>query len=103
VLALAAPQRHTGMMANVPTWRESGVDAVFLNWRGVVGPRAMSPAQVSYWESVLERLAKTPEWMRNVEHDFQINDYKSSAETKALWNTQYNEIRASMVQLGLIK
>lgn len=102
-LALGAPQRHTGIMANVPTWRESGVDAVFLNWRGVVGPKAMTSAQVSYWESILERLSKTPEWMRNVEQDFQIGDYKSSAEAKALLSSQFNEIKASMAQLGLIK
>ena len=44
VVAVAAPQRLPGPMAEVPTWREQGVNAVVSNWRGVVGPRNLTPA-----------------------------------------------------------
>ena len=38
-IALAAPQRLAGQHANIPTWKEQGLDVVEGNWRGVVGPK----------------------------------------------------------------
>src|SRR5262249_30744287 len=39
IVAVASPQRLSGAIAQVPTWREQGVNAVVSNWRGVVGPK----------------------------------------------------------------
>jgi len=102
-IALAAPQRHSGMMASVPTWRDLGVDAVFLNWRGVVGPKQLSTQQITYWESTIEKLSKMPEWQKNIEESFQINDFSASRQTTTLWQKQIKQIQASMTQLGLTK
>ena len=38
VLAVTSPQRLTGALSFVPTWRELGVDVVSGSWRGVMGP-----------------------------------------------------------------
>ena len=47
-LAISSPRRLSGDLAQVPTWRESGVDAVFDTWRGMVGPKGMSAGQIAY-------------------------------------------------------
>ena len=43
-------------IAQIPTWREQGIDAVFGNWRGVVGPKGVSAAQLAYWDDVFSKL-----------------------------------------------
>ena len=48
LLAVSSPQRLAGALADVPTWREQGYDAVVSQWRGVVGPKGMAEAQVAY-------------------------------------------------------
>ena len=39
IIALTAPRRLGGVLANVPTWREQGIEAVVSSWRGVIGER----------------------------------------------------------------
>ncbi|MBI3938244.1 MAG: tripartite tricarboxylate transporter substrate binding protein, partial [Betaproteobacteria bacterium] len=56
ILAVSAPRRLAGALAGVPTWREQGAEVVVDNMRGVVGPKALGAAQVSYWEAVLSRM-----------------------------------------------
>lgn len=38
LIAVTSPARLGGVLADVPTWREQGYDAVVSNWRSVVGP-----------------------------------------------------------------
>jgi len=45
LLAIGAPERLSGVLADVPTWREQGYDAVVSNWRGLWGPKGMTDAR----------------------------------------------------------
>ena len=56
ILGIAAPQRMTGALAAVPTWKEQGADIVVSNWRAVIGPKAMSAAQIAWWDQSLQAL-----------------------------------------------
>jgi len=42
--------------AETPTWVEQGYDAVFSNWRGFVGPKGMTPAQIAYWDGIFAKV-----------------------------------------------
>ena len=64
VIAISSPERQRGELAAIPTWREQGINAVFDNWRGVIGPRGMSAAQVGFWEEALATVVATDEWRR---------------------------------------
>ena len=48
VLAVAAPKRLSGPLADAPTWKELGVDFTSGSWRGIVGPKGLTQAQVTY-------------------------------------------------------
>src|SRR6185436_291059 len=52
VLAITSPQRMEGVFAQVPTWKENGIDVVIGQWRGIMAPPGISPAQIAYWEEV---------------------------------------------------
>jgi putative tricarboxylic transport membrane protein len=60
LLAVLAPQRLRGVLAQVPTAREQGVELVWPTVRGVyVGP-GVSPADHEAWVQVLRRMMATP-------------------------------------------
>lgn len=102
-LGVSSAQRQPGAMSHVPTWREAGLDVVFSSWRGVIGPKSMTPAQVGYWENVLARLTRTPEWARELERNYWEAGYLGSAETRRQLDAQYAEYRTLLGELGLAR
>src|SRR6267154_2577747 len=68
-IGVSSERRIGGVLADVPTWREQGVDAVFSNWRGVVAPKGMTPEQIQYWDDLFAKTMETP---RSEEHTSEL-------------------------------
>jgi putative tricarboxylic transport membrane protein len=63
VLAHTADHRvGEGVMAEIPTCIEEGIDGTFVNWRGIFGPPNMPDYAVKYWSDKLGEMVETPEW-----------------------------------------
>ena len=103
VVAVAAPQRFGGALANVPTWKELGVDLVFGGWRSIVGPPGLTPDQVAYWEGVLRKATQVPEWKADLEKNYWSDDFVTSAQFKKDLDRDYAAMKAVLVDLGLAK
>lgn len=103
VIAVAAPQRLPGTLAVAPTWREQGVDHVYGNWRGIFGPKGLTPAQVGYWESALRRMAQTPEWKGDLEKNHWTEHFLTGAALGKEIEKEYSELKATLVDVGLAK
>jgi putative tricarboxylic transport membrane protein len=103
IVAVAAPQRLAGPAAQVPTWREQGINAVVSNWRGVVGPKAMTPAQVAYWEGVLRKAVATDVWKNEVEQLLITDEFLGSRDFRKYLDDDYGEIKALLTALELAK
>ena len=103
VLALTAPTRAHGELANVPTWKELGVNGTHEVWRGLIGTRGMTRAQIAYWDDVLGRLVKTDAWKKELELTQIENVYRNSAETVKYLKAEYDESRVILTDLGLAK
>lgn len=103
LIAVSSPQRLTGVLADVPTWRELGYDAVVSNWRSVIGPKAMTEAQLAYWDRALRRLIDSAEWKKELEMNFWTSEYLGSAETRKHMAQDNVQARAFLVDLGLAK
>jgi putative tricarboxylic transport membrane protein len=103
LLAVAAPARLPDVLAEVPTWREQGYDAVVSNWRGMVGPKGMSPAQIAYWEQALLRFTESEEWKKDLEKNFWQSEYMRGADMRKYLDQDNAEARAFLTELGLAK
>ena len=103
VIGVSAPRRLTGILANVPTWREQGADAVFSSWRGMAAPKGIGDAQVQYWESALQTMAATDEWKKDVEKNFRVNRFLNGRESSKYWDEQYREVESALTEIGLAK
>ncbi|MBI3069091.1 MAG: tripartite tricarboxylate transporter substrate binding protein, partial [Betaproteobacteria bacterium] len=103
IIGLAAARRLHGALAEVPTWKEQGIDVVVDNFRSLKGPRGMNPAQIAYWEEVAAKLVNTDEWKTEVDRNFRAMNYMRSKESRTYLEAQYRELRAVLVELGLAK
>jgi putative tricarboxylic transport membrane protein len=103
MLAVAAPRRLAGELAQVPTFREQGTNVVFSNWRGIVGPRGLSGAQVAYWEEVLAKVAAADEFKRDVEQRNWVANFQRSDAMRRFLKDQHDELRVLLTDLGQVK
>jgi len=101
VLGVTSEKRLEGSFANVPTLREQGSDVVISNGRMMVGPKAMTPPQVAYWEAALGRMAATPEWKKDIDDNEFEAMFMSSKDTQAYLKAQYGELKKALDDLGM--
>jgi putative tricarboxylic transport membrane protein len=102
-LAISSPQRLPGALANLPTTREAGFPTVADNWRLVIAPKGLSPAQVSYWDATFKALTRSKAWNEDLAAAQMTNSYRDSADTTRYIAQQYGEIKGMLTELGLAK
>lgn len=104
VLGVAAAKRMTGPMANVPTWKEQGGGDVVVDlWRGVLGPRKLSRAEVEYWDGVFSRMTQTRAWQESLEKNLWVNAYMNSAATARMLSKEYELMKSVLKELEMVK
>jgi putative tricarboxylic transport membrane protein len=103
IIAVTAPQRLPGILKDVPTWREQGFDAVVEQWRVFIGPKAMTPAQIAYWEGVMRQMMGAEDWKTELESNFWTANYQTSAETRKFLARDHEDAKAFLTELGLAR
>ena len=103
VLGVSSAQRQPGALAELPTFKEQGVDAVFFTWRGFMGPKGLKAAEIAYWDAVFAKLAQTPEWKKDTEEQFWNADYLLSAALRKQLEVENEQTRVILTELGLAK
>ncbi len=103
IVAVGARDRLAGDLASVPTWREQGANAEFSNWRGRVGPRGLTAAQVAYWERLLAAVVETPEFKSDLEKNSWVANFAPSAEMRKRLQEEHEELKALLTELGMAK
>ena len=102
-LAVSSERRLPGDLAAVPTWTELGIHAVSANWRSIVGPKGMTAEQVAYWDDVLGRLTRLPEWRHDLETRLVEPTYLNSRDTLRRMDAETSQLTAVLTELGLAK
>lgn len=102
-IAVAAPKRLAGDMAEVPTWKELGFDSIVSNFRAMFGPRGLSDAQVAYWEEVLFQVASSEEWLDELEKNSIVGEFLKSQQARQALASWYDSMKASLAELKMAK
>jgi len=104
MLAINAPKRRPGAIADVPTLAEQGIDAPTLeSWRTVFGAKGITNAQVAFWEDALARAFTGDEWKAWMTKNDVTAPPLRGAELQKYLETQYNHTRTALVDLGLAR
>lgn len=103
LLAVESPERLSGDFKDVPTLKEQGIDAEFVIWRGVFGPKEMASDAKKYWQQKLKKLSESKEWKAELERNRWEADYKDSKEFTSFLKEQETQITDMLKSLGMEK
>lgn len=103
VLAVSSSERLAGELADVPTYKESGIDAEFTIWRGIFGPKEMSESAVSYWSEKLAEMVEKDEWKAELERNGWASEYRNSKDFTTYLEEQDKVIVELLTALGMQK
>ena len=84
-----------------PTIRDSGFDVVVENWRGVVAPPEILPAERDAMVAALDRLHEMPEWREALKRNGWTDFYKPGDEFTRFLESENTRVDAIIADLGL--
>ena len=102
-LAVSAPERLGGAMAEVPTWTELGYPVVYGPFRGVIGPQGMEADQIAFWEEALTKMTETEAWEKEVADNYWTETLRGHEETKQFLASEREVLKGSLTDLGLLQ
>jgi len=103
VVGIAAAQRFSGQLADIPTWKEQGVNLVFGGWRAILAPKGLTSQQTAYWEGVLLKATQAPDWKADIDRNFWADDFVTGAQFRKDLDKDYADMKAVLVDIGLAK
>ena len=102
-LAVSGPRRLGGSLADVPTWKEHGIDVVMANWYALIAPKGISAAQTAYWEDAARKVTQSEDWQKMVRDQHWDTSFLDTAATRRYLAQQHDEFRSVLVDLNLAK
>ena len=103
VVAITANQRLPGALADVPTWKEQGVNYVFGAWRGIFAPKGLTPQQAAFWEGALKKATEAPEWKDDLQKNIWADAFLAGEALRKDLDQDYAEMKSVLSDLGLAK
>lgn len=103
VLAVSGAERLTGEdVKDVPTLKESGIDLVFTNWRGVLAPPGISDERRDELIALLQEMHDSPEWQAALEEHGWIDAFRTGDEFGAFLESEDERVADTLKELGLL-
>jgi putative tricarboxylic transport membrane protein len=98
-IGLSSPERLPGI--DIPTFREQGVDATLVNWRGLMAPPNVSAEDKQALEAAVAKLVQSPSWKKLLQEREWVDLYMPSAPFGAFIKEEQARITAILKELGL--
>lgn len=103
VVGITSDKRFPGALADVPTWREQGVNVLFGAWRGIFAPKGLTPQQAAYWEGALRKATEAPEWKDDLQKNVWADAFLAGEAFRKDLDQDYAEMKSVLSDLGLAK
>ena len=101
ILCVTSAER-LGDAPDVPTCKEEGADAQFVNWRGFFGAPGLSDDQKQAFVAALEKMYATPEWETVRARNGWVNIFNPDDKFVAFLEDQEKVIGDLMKELGFL-
>jgi putative tricarboxylic transport membrane protein len=104
ILAIGAPQRQPGLLAQVPTFKEAGVEVpLTTNWRGVFGAPGITAAQTAFWEDAFAKMVQTEEWKKPLDPNELGRFFLGGRDFRKFLESEYQVSKTVLTDLGYAK
>jgi len=100
-LVSAAPERGTGPLSAVVTWRELGVAADYVSYNGVLLPPEADAEQIRYWEDALRQVAASKTWTDLVRQSGNNPIFKGYVDSHRYLQSELASTQSLVATLGL--
>jgi putative tricarboxylic transport membrane protein len=104
--ALAQTADHRvgeGVVADIPTCKEQGIDSTFVNWRGLFGVPEMPDYAVAFWRETLKKMTETPEWAQACKTNGWDQVYLDAEEFKTFLAEVNEQYKTILDDIGMLK
>jgi putative tricarboxylic transport membrane protein len=98
-IGISSPERLAGI--DVPTFKEQGVDAELVNWRGLAGSPAMTGDHLVKADEMLTKVAASAEWKKICADRGWQSLHLPAAEFKTFIDGEKTRIAGLLKELGL--
>ncbi|MDK2809966.1 MAG: putative tricarboxylic transport rane protein [Petroclostridium sp.] len=104
VLATTADKRvGEGVLKEIPTCKEQGINETFVNWRGLFGAPGMPEYAVKYWSETLKKMSETSEWKELCKKNGWDIVYSDGQEFASFLDKTNEEYKALLQEIGMLK
>jgi len=103
VLGISTEQRQPGPAAELPTFREQGIDAAYFAFRGFLGPGGLNPAQRAFWDQAFSTIVQGEEWKKAQEKNAWGSGFLDSAGTRKHLDAEFEVLKKILADLGVTK
>lgn len=100
VLAVTSEQRLEAL-PDVPTLKESGIDLVFTNWRGIVAPPEISDADKQVWIDALTKMHDSKGWKDELTKRGWTDAFVTGDDFATFLKAQDSAVAELLTSLGL--
>ena len=98
-IGISSPERLPGV--DIPTFKEQGVDATLVNWRGLMAPPNIAAEDKKALEEAIARMVKSDAWKKMLDQREWVDLYMPAAEFTAFVKEEQTRIGALLKDLGL--
>jgi putative tricarboxylic transport membrane protein len=97
-LAISSAERLPGV--DIPTLREQGVDVEFENWRSIVAPPGISPADRAQIGGTIRAMVQSPAWRESLARYRWLDRYLDGDAFTRFVDAEEARVRAILKKLG---
>jgi putative tricarboxylic transport membrane protein len=98
-LGISSPERLPGV--DIPTFREQGVDATLVNWRGLMAAPNMAAEDRQALDAAISKMVQSAAWKKLLTDREWVDLYMGSDQFAAFLKDEQTRITALMKELGL--
>jgi putative tricarboxylic transport membrane protein len=98
-LGISSPERLPGV--DIPTFREQGVDATLVNWRGLMAAPNMAAEDRQALDAAIGKMVQSAAWKKLLTDREWVDLYMGSDQFAAFLKDEQTRITALMKELGL--
>jgi len=102
-IGIGSPHRLGGVMKDVPTLKEQGMDVDTGVGYAILAPAGITDEQKAFWESVLNKAVDTKEFLAVADENSWVVDKIPSSRLPEYFGGVYTSTRQALLSLGLLK
>ncbi|GHG91681.1 Bug family tripartite tricarboxylate transporter substrate binding protein [Streptomyces lanatus] len=100
VLAVTS-EKPIDALKDAPTLKDSGIDLVFTNWRGIVAPPGITDEQKKTWIDSLTTMHDSKEWQAQLKKNGWVDAFATGDEFGTFLTEQDKAVADLLAELGL--